>query len=151
MSGKKKKKAKILVASGVNLDLLGQREVAIYGRVTLKDIEEILTLKFADLAELTFFQTNVEAEFLLKLDQGWDGAVLNPGAWTHTSVALRDRVAGLSLPCVEVHLSNTAARESFRQISYLAPVAIGSITGFGAWSYVLGVEGVLSYLERPVK
>ena len=147
MTKGKRQKPNILIASGVNLDLLGRREPEIYGTVTLKDIERQLTQLFSAAADLTFFQTNSEAEFLAKLDHGWDGAVLNPGAWTHTSVALRDRVVGLGLSCVEVHLSNIAAREEFRKTSFLSPVSLGTVSGFGAKSYELGVEGLLHHLK----
>ncbi len=141
-----KKKPKILVASGVNLDLLGTREPSIYGHQTLKDIEDLVRQEFSNKCDLSFFQTNSESEYLQILNNGWDGAVLNPGAWTHSSLALADRIAGLSLPCVEVHLSNLAQREEFRHRSYLAPVAVGSIAGFGGYSYVLGVHALLHKL-----
>lgn len=137
---------RILVASGVNLDLLGRREPGIYGSATLHDLESIASREFAARAELVFAQTNVESEYLALLDGAWDGAVINPGAWTHTSLALADRLAGLQLPFVEVHLSNTAARESFRHHSYTARLAVGIVQGFGINSYLLGIEGLLRYL-----
>jgi len=137
---------RILVASGVNLDLLGRREPGIYGRATLADLEVLARSEFAARAELFFAQTNVEAEYLALLDGEWSGAVINPGAWTHTSLALADRLAGLELPFVEVHLSNTAAREAFRHHSYTARLAVGVVQGFGINSYLLGIDGILRYL-----
>jgi 3-dehydroquinate dehydratase-2 len=134
------------VASGVNLDLLGRREPGIYGRATLADLEALARSEFAARAELYFAQTNVEAEYLALLDGEWSGAVINPGAWTHTSLALADRLAGLELPFVEVHLSNTAAREAFRHHSYTARLAVGVVQGFGINSYLLGIDGILRYL-----
>ena len=149
----KKKKSKpqpwrILIASGVNLDLLGMREPHLYGSQTLADMEALLQSEFGEIAELNFFQTNAEAEYLAALSQGWDGAVINPGAWTHTSLALADRLAGLKLPFVEVHLSNTAAREAIRHHSYTAPLAAGVVQGFGINSYALGLSGLLCYLSE---
>ncbi len=145
------KTPKILVASGVNLDLLGRREPGIYGRETLAEIETMLGEAAPDLARLAglgkvaleFYQTNDEEAYLAKLDEGFAGAVLNPGAWTHTSLALADRLKALALPYVEVHLSNLAGREDFRKTSYAAPGALGVVHGFGAESYRLGLFGLL--------
>ena len=142
------KRPRILIGSGVNLDLLGRREPDVYGHATLADMETLVRESVADRAALTFMQTNDEAQFLGALDQGWDGAVLNPGAWTHTSLALADRLAGLGLPFVEVHLSNTAAREAFRHHSFGARLAVGVVQGFGIHSYLLGVEGLLAFLKK---
>ncbi len=142
---------KILVASGVNLDLLGRREPDIYGHATLADMETLVQTKFASRAQIHFVQTNVESEYLSLLDGGWAGAVLNPGAWTHTSLALADRLTGLQLPFVEVHLSNTAAREAFRHHSYTARLAVGVVQGFGIDSYLLGVDGLLTYLAKRTR
>lgn len=145
---------RILVAHGVNLDLLGTREPGLYGTLTLADIDKQLAAEAPHLAaaagleevELTFFQSNAEAEFLEKLGEKWDGAVLNPGAWTHTSLALADRLKALSLPYAEVHLSNLAAREEFRQKSFAAPNAKGVVFGFGCASYAAGLLGLLHYI-----
>ena len=142
---------RILIASGVNLDLLGKREPEHYGHATLPDMEILLraqasAFKFA--VDLTFFQTNDEAKYLDMLTREWDGAVLNPGAWTHTSLALADRLAALNLRFVEVHLSKVTAREPIRQRSFLAPAAIGSVSGFGIDSYRLGLLGLLDVIRK---
>jgi 3-dehydroquinate dehydratase-2 len=147
---------RILVASGVNLDLLGRREPGIYGKETLDEIEAMLRDAAPGLAELAgvptpeleFYQTNDEEAYLKKLDEGFAGAVLNPGAWTHTSLALADRLKALALPYVEVHLSNLAGREDFRKHSYAAPGAAGVVHGFGGDSYRLGLLGLLIRLAK---
>ncbi len=152
----KRKSLRILVASGVNLDLLGRREPGIYGKETLDEIHAMLEGAAAALAglagvgavDLEFFQTNDEEAYLQKLDDGFDGAVLNPGAWTHTSLALADRLKALSLPYVEVHLSNLAAREDFRKHSFAAPGSVGVVHGFGGESYRLGLYGLLIRLAK---
>lgn len=148
-------KPRVLVAHGVNLDLLGRREPDVYGAETLADVEAALKAAAPALAalagftgvELTFLQTNVEAEYLAALDGGYDGAVLNPGAWTHTSLALADRLRGLSLPFVEVHLSNLAGREDYRQTSFAAPYAVGLVSGMRGVSYHAGLLGLLHHLK----
>ena len=140
----------ILIASGVNLDLLGQREPAIYGHKTLKDMQVLLTKNWAGLAKqygflrekIVFYQTNSESELLAKISEPWQGIVLNPGAWTHTSLALADRLAGLGVHFVEVHLSNLSAREEIRKHSYCAPHALGVVSGFGIEAYLLGLQGL---------
>jgi 3-dehydroquinate dehydratase II len=147
---------RILVANGVNLDLLGRREPEIYGSETLTDINEAISWCAPEFArmlaisgvELEFFQSNDEGSFLNKLDGSWDGILINPGAWSHTSLALGDRLAGLEIPYVEVHLSNLAKRESFRQHSYAAPHAKGVVFGFGLDSYRAGLWGLLAYLSK---
>ncbi len=144
----------ILIASGVNLDLLGKREPSVYGSATLKDMEDLVTAEWPRLAKkygcqkdkLVFFQTNAESELFAKLSQPWRGVVLNPGAWTHTNLALADRLAGLETKFVEVHLSQLCQREAIRQQSLTAKYALGVIYGFGIESYVLGLEGLLSKL-----
>lgn len=144
----------ILIASGVNLDLLGKREPKIYGSETLKDMQELLTSAWPSLAKqyglskdkLVFFQTNSEVEFLEKLDGPWRGVVINPGAWTHTSLAIADRLAALQTKYVEVHLSQLSQREEIRQKSLTAHHALGVVYGFGIQSYLLGLEGLLSKL-----
>jgi 3-dehydroquinate dehydratase-2 len=146
----------ILIANGVNLDLLGSREPHIYGSTTLKAIAAELEEHNRSLPQLfglgecrlTFFQSNCEASFLEKLKGPWHGALINPGAWTHTSLALADRLAALQLPFVEVHLSNLASREVFRQHSYLAPHALGVVNGFGKDSYLAAYVGLLAKLSN---
>ena len=139
---------KILFLNGPNLNLLGQREPAVYGRTTLAEIETRVRKRAGELgAEVDFRQTNVEGE-LINWIQGAKGAfdviVLNAAAYTHTSVALRDAVAAVGVPTIEIHLSNTHAREEFRHKSLIAPVCRGQIAGFGAMSYVLAVDAAIN-------
>lgn len=151
-------KKRFLIAQGVNLDLLGRREPDIYGTATLATIEAELRrvnsglaqIFGQDPADLSFYQSNHEGLFLDKLSEGWDGAIINPGAWTHTSLALADRLAGLKMPFAEVHLSNIAQREAFRQHSYAAPHAIGVCFGFGASSYVCAMTGLYAYFAKQI-
>lgn len=147
---------KILVANGVNLDLLGQRESQHYGRFTLAQLHrelhrysEALATLYPQLAiTLELFQSNDEAEFLAKLAEPWDGALCNFAAWTHTSLAIADRLAALGRPYVELHISNTAAREPFRHSSYCAAKAAGVVFGFGIASYHAALAGLLETLSR---
>ena len=137
---------KILVVHGPNLNLLGEREPAVYGVETLADINEKVAEAVGGRAEVAFFQSNVEGEIVDQLQRAgraYAGLVLNAAAYTHTSVAIRDAIAAIEIPVVEVHLSNVHAREEFRQTSLIAPVCVGVITGFGPDSYVLGVEALL--------
>jgi 3-dehydroquinate dehydratase-2 len=139
---------KILVLHGPNLNLLGVREPDVYGKLSLDDINQRLIL-FADEqgVELRVFQSNSEGALVDALHNAmtWaDGVVFNPGAYTHTSVALRDSIAGTGLKVVEVHLSNVHAREEFRHKSLLAPVCVGQISGFGWRSYLLGLQALLN-------
>lgn len=148
--------AALLVASGVNLDLLGTREPTIYGAETLKDMESLLIKHARGLGaqfgfqkvSLTFFQTNEEHQLLKEISKPYDGIVLNAGAWTHTSLALSDRLKGLGTPYVEVHVSNIHQRESFRHHSYCAPFAKGVTYGFGINSYLVGLVGLLLNLAQ---
>lgn len=132
------------VLNGPNLNLLGTREPEIYGRETLKDIEALCRETAQGLGfDLAFEQTNHEGVLVDLIQRaGTDSSafVLNAGAYTHTSIALHDAIKGVDAPCVEVHLSQPAAREAFREISFVARAAAGSISGFGAYSYVLGVQ-----------
>ena len=143
---------KILVLHGPNLNLLGTREPEVYGRETLADVNAAL----ADLAsllgaELSFFQSNAEGELVNAIQSArgiYDGILINPAAYTHTSIAIRDALAAIELPVVEVHLSNVHAREEFRRQSFVAPIAIGQIAGFGIDSYLLGLRAIFSHIEK---
>ena len=143
---------RILVLHGPNLNMLGTREPAIYGTTTLDAINaELAELAKARGAELEFFQSNHEGSLVDRIQEApsWADAILiNPGGLTHTSVTLRDALVGTDLPVVEVHLSNVFAREPFRQHSYVSPIAVGVIAGFGPASYRLGLEALLERLER---
>ena len=141
---------KIAVIHGPNLRLLGKREPEVYGTATLVDIDAALHALAADIgAEIESFQSNHEGEILDYIEEAGArvaGFVINPGALTHTSVALRDALTGIGRPFVEVHLSNTASREPFRHHSYLAGVAAGVGYGFGVQSYLLGLQGLVARL-----
>ena len=144
---------KILVIHGPNLNLLGQREPDIYGKTTLEEINRRLQkLARANRVELEIFQSNHEGEIVDTIGQankrGVKAILINPAAYTHTSVAIRDAVAAVSIPTVEVHLSNIYAREEFRHASLIAPVCHGQVSGFGANSYVLGLEAVIGLIKK---
>ena len=143
---------RIAIVHGANLRMLGRREPEVYGSDTLEDINRRLRALAEELGtEIEVFQSNSEGAILDYLEEAApriDGVLINPGAFTHTSVALRDALAGIARPFVEVHLSNPAARESFRHRSYLAPVAAGVVAGFRAESYLLALRGLLAHLSR---
>lgn len=142
---------RVLVLNGPNLNLLGKREPDVYGSTTLDDIAEELADLGSDLgATIELRQSNQEGQLIDWLHDArdsFDGVVINPGGLTHTSVSLRDGIAAAGLPTVEVHISNTAARESFRHQSVTAAVCIGSVIGFGKNSYALGLRALIDYLN----
>lgn len=142
---------KILVLHGPNLNLLGEREPEVYGATTLKEIDATLKqVAKTEAVKVQCKQSNDEGG-LINAIQGarkqFDGILINPAAYTHTSVAIRDAISAVGLPVVEVHLSNIHARESFRHQSLIAPVAAGQVSGFGAYSYVLGFYGLLEKID----
>jgi 3-dehydroquinate dehydratase II len=143
----------ILVLHGPNLNLLGTREPGLYGNRTLKEINEALRLLGEELGvSLDCRQSNVEGELVSWIQEAagrFHGLLFNPAAYTHTSIALRDAVVGIGIPLVEIHLSNIHKRERFRQRSYLAPVALGQISGFGGDSYLLGLRALVGALRQP--
>lgn len=141
---------KILVINGPNLNLLGTREPEVYGSQTLNDLLNGLRSTFTAI-EIGDFQSNVEGELINELQRAvgtYDGVVLNAGGYTHTSVAIRDAISSITVPVVEVHMSNIAAREEFRHNSLIAGVCVGSIAGFGAYSYTLAIDALRNYLKE---
>ncbi len=145
----------ILVLHGPNLNLLGQREPGIYGSLTLTEINRLLEEEgFKIQAEVFSVQSNHEGVLVDTIHGAlgqYQGILINAGAYTHTSVALRDAIAAVNLPTVEVHLSNIYRREDFRHHSYIAPVAIGQISGFGGQSYLLGLQALVHFLRKDQK
>lgn len=143
---------KIAVLNGPNLNMLGIREPGVYGKESLAIIEGMLADKAAQLGvTVSCYQTNHEGAMIDRIHSAYgqeDGIIINPGAWTHYSYALRDALSAVSLPVVEVHLSNIHKRESFRHVSVVAPVAVGQIAGFGAVGYTLALEALASQLNR---
>lgn len=142
---------RILILHGPNLNLLGRREPGVYGNESLADIDaRIRAVADARGCKVECFQTNAEHALVERIqqamDDGTDGIVINPAAFTHTSITIRDALAAAALPFIEVHLSNPDARESFRQVSMLADLAAGRVAGFGGHSYVLGLEGLCRLL-----
>jgi len=139
---------KILFLNGPNLNLLGKREPDTYGWLTLADIETKVRERAAKLkADVTFYQSNSEGElvgWIQEAMENFDAIVINAAAYTHTSVALRDAIAAVGIPTIEIHLSNIHAREEFRHRSLIAPVCRGQISGFGAFSYILGLESAVN-------
>jgi len=146
---------KVLVIHGPNLNLLGEREPQVYGAVTLEEIDRTLGAKAAETGvELKIVQSNHEGEIVETIQNARHWAeviIINPAAYTHTSVAIRDALSAVSVPTIEVHLSNIYAREGFRQVSHVSPVAVGSISGFGKDSYLLALEAASRLVLPPKK
>jgi 3-dehydroquinate dehydratase II len=142
----------ILVLHGPNLNLLGRREPGIYGSVTLAEINSRLVQEGGKLnCKVVVLQSNHEGVLVDAIHDAlgkYQGILINAGAYTHTSIALRDALAGVGIPAVEVHLSNIYQRETFRHHSYIAPLAIGQISGFGAESYYLGLQALVNHLQK---
>lgn len=143
---------KILVINGVNLNMLGIREPDKYGSMTLNDLEkELFAYSFEIGADIETFQSNHEGEIVEKIHSAkdnFDGIVINAGAYTHTSIAIRDAISSIDIPAIEVHITNIYKREEFRHHSYLAPVCIGQISGFGINSYKLGLKAISDFLSN---
>jgi 3-dehydroquinate dehydratase-2 len=143
---------KILVIHGPNLNLLGKREPEIYGSTTIDEINTLLEKEAEGLGtEIEFSQSNSEGEIVDKIQRAMgriDGIVINPAAYTHTSVAIRDAIASTGIPTVEVHISNIYRREDFRKLSYVSGVALGVISGLGVDSYLLALRGLLNHLKK---
>lgn len=142
----------LLILNGPNLNLLGTRQPEIYGKTTLAQVEAMCAKKAkACGCEVSCLQSNHEGELVdaIQAARGvYDGIILNAGAYTHTSVALMDAISSVEIPVIELHLSNIHAREEFRQHSYIAPVAVGQICGFGPAGYDLAIDAMLTYLEN---
>jgi 3-dehydroquinate dehydratase II len=143
--------ASVLVINGPNLNLLGKREPAIYGSVTLDDITKLVKKHGDNISvKVDFFQSNVEGELVAAIQSAvgvYGGIILNAAAYTHTSIALMDAIKATGIPTIEVHLSNVFAREEFRHHSYISPVATGIICGFGAKGYVLALDAIAEILK----
>jgi 3-dehydroquinate dehydratase II len=144
---------KILVLHGVNLNMFGKRDPAQYGTITLEEINQRLKDLAKELGvEIETFQTNHEGEICEKIHQAHldkvDAVVINAGAWTHYSIALRDALAILKVPIIEVHMSNIHAREEFRHLSHVSPLAKGIIAGFGVQSYLLGLRAAVELIKE---
>lgn len=142
----------ILIINGPNLNLLGKREPDIYGNMTLNDINDKIKSEFSNKKEISFefYQSNIEGEIINKLHESIgkiDGIVINAGAYTHTSLAIADAIKAINIPTVEVHMSNIYSREDFRHKSFLSPCCIGQISGFGDYSYILGVFALVNHLS----
>lgn len=142
---------KVLVINGPNLDLLGERQPDLYGKLTLKEINEKMVQLAKELkCEIEFFQSNHEGKIVDTIGEArgkFDFLIINPAAYTHTSVAIRDAIVGAGVPTIEVHLSNIYAREEFRRKSLIAPVAIGQICGFGPDGYLLALRAAVSKMK----
>ena len=141
---------KILLINGPNLNLLGIREKNIYGEIPFESYFRNLQIRYTGI-DMEYYQSNVEGELINKIhERGFDldGIIINAGAYTHTSVAIRDAISGVKSPVIEVHISNILTRESFRHESMIGPVCVGTIMGFGLDSYRLGIEAITEYIKR---
>jgi 3-dehydroquinate dehydratase-2 len=140
---------KILLINGPNLNLLGIREKSIYGNLSFESYFQTLNRRYPEI-EMEYFQSNIEGELINKIHErgfDFDGIIINAGAYTHTSVAIRDAISGIKTPVIEVHISNILTRESFRHESVIGPVCIGSVMGFGLDSYRLGIEAIKEFIK----
>ncbi len=142
---------KILLIHGPNINLLGTREPGIYGKLTLEEINQKIR-SFAGECdiELDFFQSNSEGDIIDRIHKSsdYDGIVINPAAYTHTSVAIYDAIIACAIPAVEVHISNIHGREDFRKVSLIAPACVGQISGFGYYSYILGIRAIVEHVKK---
>ncbi len=144
----------ILVVNGPNINLLGTRETEVYGKTSLEEINRALSVEAQSLgANLSFYQSNIEGEIVDYIHRNRDaqGMIINPAALTHSSISIRDAISAVSMPVVEVHLSNIHAREDFRKLSYIAPVSIGQISGFSWYSYILGLNALVHHIKDTGK
>jgi 3-dehydroquinate dehydratase-2 len=143
---------KILVLHGPNLNLLGTREPTIYGNITINEINSAISALALEMGiEVNIFQSNSEGTLIEGIHSAigsFDGILINPAAYTHTSIAIRDALSASALPVVEVHLSNIHSREEFRSRSFIAPIAVGQISGFGPDSYLLGLRAIFNHLTK---
>ena len=146
---------KILIINGVNMNMLGTREPEKYGTQTLKDLEkDLYSYSFELGVDVETYQSNFEGEIVEKIHSAlnnFDGIIINPAAYTHTSVAIRDAIAAVNIPTVEIHMTNIQQREDFRHNSLIAPVCIAQISGFRADSYKLGLQGLVNFLKPEIK
>lgn len=143
---------KVLLVHGPNLNLLGQREPDVYGKVTIEEINRDVKKEAAkEGMTIEIMQSNHEGEIvdaIGKAKENFEGIIINPAAYTHTSIAIRDAISAAGIPAVEVHLSNIYSREEFRHTSLVAPVALGQISGFGKYSYILAVKAIAKTLKK---
>jgi len=146
--------AKVLVIHGPNLNMLGKRETGVYGTATLDEINDAVRTAAKELgADVTFFQSNSEGMLIDKIHEAsgrYGAIIINPGGYTHTSVSLRDAIAAVALPTIEVHMSNIYSREEFRHHSYITPVAAGQISGFGVNSYLLALRAAVEMVRKGI-
>ncbi len=142
---------KLLVINGPNLNMLGVRKKEIYGTMSLEQINQEISKEAVSLSvEVYFYQSNIEGELVTKIQQAlnvYSGIIINPGAYSHYSIAIRDALEAVELPCIEVHISNIYTREEFRHKSVIAPVCTGQICGLGYKGYILALKGVVDYLR----